>query len=180
MGVLKRVEQGWTLVRIIAQSEAVKDARDRVLNRIAEQAERISQSGLVPRVISAPAEIVAELIARRPPKPVEACAYESASPQSPCDEPRVEDPIDESAGERAPEPAQAAANDAPAPVAEAEPPRSTARAAKPANRRPKPTPSAKKPSATAAGTPTKPAGAKTSKKPKSGSKKVRDKAGDLK
>jgi hypothetical protein len=67
VGALKSLEQALALLRVIAQSEAVKDARDRVLQRIADQASRLAQSGLVPKVISAPAELVAEIIARRPP-----------------------------------------------------------------------------------------------------------------
>ena len=66
MGALKSLEQGLALLRAIAQSDAVVDTRNRILNRIAEQASRLAQSGLVPKAIAAPAEIVAEIIARKP------------------------------------------------------------------------------------------------------------------
>ncbi|HQP38722.1 MAG TPA: hypothetical protein PLI95_26235 [Polyangiaceae bacterium] len=92
MGPLKRLEQGLSLLRAIAQSDAVKDARDRVLQRLAEHASRVAQSDLVPRAVAAPAELIAELIG--PPPAPSSSAYDrtqgEAAPQ------RDADPVPES------------------------------------------------------------------------------------
>lgn len=92
VGPLKRLEQGLSLLRAIAQSDAVKDARDRVLQRLAEHASRVAQSDLVPRAVAAPAELIAELIGP-PPAPSDA-AYASA--QGEADPQRDADPVPES------------------------------------------------------------------------------------
>jgi hypothetical protein len=161
VGALKTLEQGISLLRIIAQSEAVKEARDRVLNRIADQASRVAQSGLVPKAISAPAELVAELLAVRrssapadPPFPAEPVAEPSAEPQPTAScQPTAE-----------PEPT-------------AEPPKPRAAKAVTGKTATKKKAEPKAPSARSKGKQTAETPAKKAKAP---SKKVRDKAPDLK
>jgi hypothetical protein len=186
VGALKSLAQGLSLLRAIAQTEAVKDARDRVLMRIAEQASRLAQSGLVPKAVSAPAELVAELIVRRPaPPPAQRAQAEAPLEATPLDEPSEPDAPREDVGEvSSAEPADAAQ-----PAAEPPPKKAAARK----------TPAAKKPSAARAGKKADPASAAGRGKPhgagsnggKSGAapagrktkapaKKVRDKSGDLK
>ena len=93
MGPLKRLEQGLSLLRAIAQSDAVKDARDRVLQRLAEHASRVAQSDLVPRAVAAPAELIAELIGPPPAPSDAACAPSQQGEETP---PRDADPVPES------------------------------------------------------------------------------------
>jgi hypothetical protein len=60
---LKSLRIGWSIARAIAQSDSVKEMRNRALRRLGNSAARVARNERVPKFIAAPAEVLAAVLA---------------------------------------------------------------------------------------------------------------------
>jgi hypothetical protein len=62
VGALKNLAEGLALLRAVAQSDAVKELKSRLVEGVGERAARLAQSELSPRAVAVPARILAVLL----------------------------------------------------------------------------------------------------------------------